>query len=131
MREKTIGIPAARGRVGRPDPSHKAGFRVNPLGDNILIYPQEFGTLLASIKENTRIMDTIKTLGDFRKLTKDLDDDFAIEFRVRRRVPEEELKTRRYPYPYDTEYFEGFEFDDIGYSDKAICFGVCLGDWEI
>ena len=87
-----------------------------------------FGTGFATIKENAKIMDTIKTLGDFRKLTKDLDDDFAIEFRVRRRVPEEELKTRRYPYPYDTEYFEGFEFDDIGYSDKEICFGVCLGN---
>lgn len=87
-----------------------------------------FGTGFANIKENAKIMDTIKTLGDFRKLTKDLDDDFAIEFRVRRRVPEEELKTRRYPYPYDTEYFEEFEFDDIGYSDKEICFGVCLGN---
>jgi len=71
-------------------------------------------------------MTTIKTLGDFRKLTKDLDDDFTIEFRVRRRVPEEELKNRAYPYPYDTEYFDGFEFDDIGYSDKEVCFGVCL-----
>lgn len=71
---------------------------------------------------------TIKTLGDFRKLTKDLDDDFAIEFRVRRRVPEEELKNRIYPYPYDTEYFEGFEFDDVGYSDKVACFGVCINE---
>ena len=76
-------------------------------------------------------MTTIKTLGDFRKLTKDLDDDFTIELRVRRRVPEEELKTRRYPYPYDTEYFEGFEFDDIGYSDKEVCFGVCLGNDDL
>lgn len=76
-------------------------------------------------------MDTIRTLGDFRKLTKDLDDDFVIELRVRRRVPEEELKKRRYPYPYDTEYFEGFEFDDIGYSDKEICLGVCLGNDDL
>ncbi len=71
-------------------------------------------------------MAIIKTLGDFRKLTEDLDDDFAIEFRVRTRVPEEELKNRRYPYPYDTEYFDGFEFDDVGYSDKVACFGVTL-----
>ena len=71
-------------------------------------------------------MAIIKTLGDFRKLTKDLDDNFAIEFRVRTRVPEEELKKRRYPYPYDTEYFDGFEFDDIGYSDKVACFGITL-----
>ena len=67
-------------------------------------------------------MTKIKTLGDFRRLTKDLDDDFEIEFRVRRRVPEEELKSRSYPYPYDTEYFEGFEFDDVGYSDNVSVF---------
>lgn len=72
----------------------------------------------------------IKTLGDFRKLTAHLDDDFTIDFRVRRRLSEEELKNRTYPYPYDTEYFEGFEFDDIGYSNKKVCFGVCLGDGE-
>lgn len=71
-------------------------------------------------------MAIIKTLGDFRRLTEDLDDDFTIEFRVRTRVPEEELKNRRYPYPYDTEYFEGFDFDDVGYSDKVACFGVTL-----
>ena len=29
-----------------------------------------------------------------------------------------------YPYPYETEYFEGIEFDDIGYSDKKLCLGV-------
>lgn len=75
-------------------------------------------------------MAIIKTLGDFRKLTEDLDDDFAIEFRVRTRVPEEELKNRRYPYPYDTEYFDGFEFDDVGYSDKVACFGVTLESSE-
>jgi hypothetical protein len=74
-------------------------------------------------------MATIKTLGDFRRLTKNLGDDFEIEFRVRRRVPEEELKTRRYQYPYDTEYFEGFEFDDVGYSDKVACLGVGRGEW--
>lgn len=71
-------------------------------------------------------MAIIKTLGDFRRLTKDLNDDFSIEFRVRTRVPDEELKNRRYPYPYDTEYFDGFEFDDVGYSDKVACFGVTL-----
>lgn len=88
------------------------------------------GTGFAIIKEKHKDMTKIKTLGDFRRLTKDLDDNFAIEFRVRRRVPEEELKNRRYPYPYDTEYFDGFEFDDVGYSDKEVCFGVCLGEGE-
>lgn len=71
-------------------------------------------------------MVIIKTLGDFRRFTENLDDDFTIEFRVRKRVPEEELKNRCYPYPYDTEYFDGFEFDDVGYSDKVACFGVTL-----
>lgn len=73
-------------------------------------------------------MTKIKTLGDLRRLTKDLDDDFEIEFHIRRRVPEEELKTRTYQYPYDTEYFEGFEFDDVVYSDKVACFGICLSE---
>lgn len=73
-------------------------------------------------------MIKIKTLGDFRRLTENLDDDFKIDFRVRTRVPDEELVKRAYPYPYDTEYFEGFDFDDIGYSDKEVCFGVCLGE---
>lgn len=71
-------------------------------------------------------MAIIKTLGDFRRLTKDLNDDFSIEFRVRTRVSEEELKNRRYPYPYDIEYFDVFEFDDVGYSDKVVCFGITL-----
>ena len=39
-------------------------------------------------------------------------------------MTQEELKKRRYPYPYDTEYFEGIEFDDIGWSDKELCLGV-------
>lgn len=69
-------------------------------------------------------MAIIKTLGDFRRLTEDLDDDFVIEFCVRRKVPEEELKNRSYPYPYDTEYFEGIEFNDVGYSDKVALFGI-------
>lgn len=71
-------------------------------------------------------MAIIKTLGDFRRLTKNLDDDFSIEFRVRTRVLDEELRNRRYSYPYDTKYFDGFEFDDVGYSDKVACFGVTL-----
>ena len=64
------------------------------------------------------------------RLLRDMLDEMA-ELRKEIADLKEELKTRRYPYPYDTEYFEGFEFDDIGYSDKEICFGVCLGDWEI
>lgn len=66
---------------------------------------------------------TIKTLGDFRKLTEHLSDDFNIEMRIRRKLTDEELKDMPYPYPYETEYTT-VEFDDIGYSDKDLCLGV-------
>ena len=69
-------------------------------------------------------MKRILTVGDLRKVIENLTDDYTIEMRVRTRVPDEELATRGYPYPFDTEYFNGIEFDDIGYSDKVICFGV-------
>ena len=62
-----------------------------------------------------------------RKIIEGLSDDFTIEFRVREKVSDEELAKRKYPYPYDTEYFDGFEFDDIGWSDKVLCLGVTEG----
>lgn len=66
----------------------------------------------------------IKTLGEFRKLTEHLSDDFEIEMRIRRKITdEEELKKLLYPYPYETEY-TSLEFDDIGYGDKELCLGV-------
>ena len=71
-------------------------------------------------------MKTIRTVKDLRELIDQLDDDFVIEFRVRRKLTEEDLKNMMYPYPYETKYFEGIEFDDIGYSDKELCLGVTL-----
>jgi hypothetical protein len=65
----------------------------------------------------------IKTLGDLRKLTEHLSDDFNIEMRIRRKLTDEELKNISYPYPYYTYYVE-LEYDDIGYSDKDLCLGV-------
>ena len=65
----------------------------------------------------------IKTLGDFRKLTKDLDDDFKFDIRIMREVPKEELKNRLYPYLWDM-YDGRMEFHDIGYSDKDFCIGI-------
>lgn len=65
----------------------------------------------------------IKTIGDFRRLTEGLDDDFKIDVRIMRKVPEEELKNRHYPYPWD-RYNGIIEFHDIGYADKEFCVGV-------
>ena len=65
----------------------------------------------------------IKTLGDFRRLTKDLDDDFKFNVRIMREVSKEELENRLYPYPWDM--IDGrIEFHDIGYSDKDFCIGI-------
>ena len=65
----------------------------------------------------------IKTLGDFRKLTKDLDDDFKLDIRIMKEVSEEELSKRSYPYPWDICNGR-MEFHDIGYSDKDLCIGI-------
>ena len=73
-------------------------------------------------------MSEIKTLGDFRKITEGLEDDFNIELRVRRRLKGEELRGLLYPYPYETKYCT-LEFDDIGWSDKHLCLG-CEPDKE-
>ena len=65
----------------------------------------------------------IKTLGDFRRITKNLDDEFKLDIRIMKEVPEEELKTRIYPYPWDIT--RGImEFHDVGYSDKDFCIGI-------
>lgn len=67
--------------------------------------------------------DVIRTLGDFRRLTKNLDDDFKLDVRIIKEVPKEELKQRLHPYPWDM--IDGrIEFHDIGYSDKDFCIGV-------
>lgn len=65
----------------------------------------------------------IKTVGDFRKITENLSDDFKIDVRIMREVPKEELKNRSYPYPWDM-YDGELEFQDVGYSDKELCIGV-------
>ena len=67
------------------------------------------------------------TVGELRKIIKNIDDDFVIEMRVRRRKSEEEIIKSKYPYPYpyNTAYTE-LEFDDIGYSDKQLCLGCVI-----
>ena len=66
----------------------------------------------------------IKTLGDFRKLTKEMDDSVTFDFRVRKEVSKEELIKRHYPYPFDTTYFNHIEYDDYSHSEKELCLGV-------
>jgi hypothetical protein len=63
------------------------------------------------------------TLGDMRKATKNLDDDFKIIVDLFERIPDEQLKKMSYPYPYYRTEMD-FEFNDVGYSDKEACFGV-------
>ena len=70
----------------------------------------------------------IKTIGDLRKIIDGMDDDFMIEMRVMSKVSDEELAKRQYKYPYDTEYFNGIEMDDICTSDRVLCLGVEIGN---
>ena len=65
----------------------------------------------------------IKTLGDFRRLTKDLDDDFKFDIRIVRGVPQEELEKSKYPYSWYMTNGK-MEFHDIGYTDKDFCIGI-------
>ena len=65
----------------------------------------------------------IKTVGDLRKILNNLDDDYKLDIRIMKEIPEEELVGRSYPYPWNM--IDGYlEFQDIGYSDKEPCIGV-------
>ena len=73
----------------------------------------------------------ITTIGELRDNIKDLSDDFKIELRVNKEIPNDILKNMSYPYPYESTHYRGFEFDDVGYSDKIYCISVLLsqGEW--
>lgn len=73
-------------------------------------------------------MSRIKTIGDLRKLIEDLDDDYKIDMRVNRNIPTESLQYLMYPWGIDTDYQEGFEFDDVGVSDRVLCISVDVPD---
>lgn len=65
----------------------------------------------------------IKTVGELRKILNDLDDDYKLDIRIMKKIPEKELIRKGYPYPW--KMIDGYlEFQDIGYSDKELCIGV-------
>lgn len=74
-------------------------------------------------------IDKIRTVGELRRIIKDLSDDYEIEMRIRRKLSDDEIIefANRYgriiPYPYETKYTE-LEFDDVGVGDKVLCLGV-------
>lgn len=70
-------------------------------------------------------IDKIKTVGQLRKVIENLSDDYEIEMRIRRKLTDEDIINKIYPYPYETSYSE-LEFDDVGVSDKVLCLGVEL-----
>ena len=54
----------------------------------------------------------IKTVGDLRKILNNLDDDYKLDIRIMKEIPEEELAGRSYPYPWNM--IDGYlEFQDI------------------
>lgn len=73
-------------------------------------------------------MSRIKTIGDLRKLIEDLDDEYKIDMRVNRNISPDALQYLMYPWGIDTDYQEGFEFDDVGVSDKVLCISVDVPD---
>ena len=65
----------------------------------------------------------IKTVGELRKILNDLDDNYKLDVRMMKEIPEKELIGRSYPYP--REMIDGYlDFQDIGYSDKELCIDV-------
>ena len=68
-------------------------------------------------------IERIETVGELRKILNDLDDDYKLDIRIMKAIPEKELKNSSYPYPWDM--IDGYlEFQDIGVSDKELCLGV-------
>lgn len=66
----------------------------------------------------------ITTVRELKGILSNLEDDYKIELRVRRRMTDKELIGTIYPYPFKTIYTE-LEFDDVGVSDRVLCLG-CL-----
>jgi len=61
-------------------------------------------------------------IGELKSILENLEDDYTIEMRVRRKMTDEEAKECIYPYPFITVYTE-LVFDDVGVSDKVLCLG--------
>ena len=61
------------------------------------------------------------TIGELKKLIKDVPNDFEFEVDVSKRKTEAELKNSSYPYPYNFERCKTDNRDyDIGWSDKKM-----------
>lgn len=107
------------------DTEHFNGFEIDDIctSDRVLCLGVEIG--------NTSIDgdNIINNIGTLKKRTESLDDNFFIELRVRTKLSDKELMNSW--SPYKTECFIGFEIDDIGYSDKVICFSVEKGKGKI
>lgn len=66
-------------------------------------------------------MSKIETVGELRKILNDLEDDYKLDIRIMKAIPEKDLKNSSYPW----KMIEGYlEFQDIGVSDKELCLGV-------
>ena len=61
-------------------------------------------------------------VGELKQIINNLEDDYDIELRVRKKMTREEIKDLIYPYPYKTENTE-LVFDDVGVSDRVLCLG--------
>ena len=65
----------------------------------------------------------IKTIGDLKKAIENIDDDFMLNVRIVKEIPQEMLESSLYPYPY--EYSKAkLEIGDIGYSDKDVYISI-------
>ena len=59
-------------------------------------------------------MSKIETVGELRKILNDLEDDYKLDIRIMKAIPEKELKNSSYPYPWNM--IEGYlEFQDIAF----------------
>lgn len=68
-------------------------------------------------------------ISELKKIIADIPDNFEFEIEVEKRLPEEVLKTRDYPYPFGSEICKVDNSSyDIGWSDCRIKINVCISE---